>query len=115
MRRDVSLVTLLILLITAGTAFGQPASSTFNKAEFAARRAKVFEKIGDGIALVLANEEHPHSVKYREAPYFFYLTGIEEPGAILILIGKKKIALVAAMKKPEWKVNAEGPGIRDIP
>ena len=103
----VGLTIFLPLLI-----LGQP---DFNKSEFAARRAKVFEKIGDGIAIVFANEAHPHAVKYREAPDFFYLTGIEEPGALLILIGKEKQAFVAAPKKPEWKVRSEGPGIRDIP
>lgn len=89
------------------------AQAAFNKEEFAARRAKVFEKIGDGIALVFANNEHPHAVKYREAPDFFYLTGIEEPGAVLLLYGKTKRAIIAAMKKPEWKVESEGPGIMD--
>ena len=103
------------LILTVSLLPGVVASQTdFNKAEFAARRAKVFEKIGDGIAVVFANEEHPHSVRYREAPDFFYLTGIEEPGAVLLLNGKEKQAFVAAHKKPEWKVRSEGPGIRDI-
>src|SRR5689334_15983254 len=86
----------------------------FDKAEFAARRAKVFEKIGDGMAIILANEEHPHAVRYREAPDFFYLTGIEEPGAVLLLDGKEKTAIIAAAKKPEWKLQSEGPGLRDM-
>lgn len=111
MKRPRIFITLLTILITAAVGHTQPA---FNKAEFAARRAKVFEKIGDGIAIIFANEEHPHAVKYREAPDFFYLTGIEEPGAILLLIGKEKVATIAAHKKPGWKVNMEGPGIRDI-
>jgi len=106
-------VAVLVLAITllSAVAFSQ---TEFNKAEFAARRAKVFEKIGDGNAIIFANPEHPYAVRYREAPDFFYLTGIEEPGALLILIGKQKLAYVAAPKKPEWKVRAEGPGIRDI-
>jgi len=90
------------------------AQQPFDKAEFAARRAKVFEKIGDSIAIVFANAEHPYAVKYREAPDFYYLTGIEEPGAVLILFGKDKVAVIAAAKKPEWKVRSEGPGLRDI-
>lgn len=101
---------LLLLLCTLAALSQQP----FDKAEFAARRAKVFEKIGDSVAIVFANEEHPHAVKYREAPDFFYLTGVEEPGAILILDGKEKNAIVAAVKKPDWKVRSEGPGLRDI-
>ena len=101
----------LAIVLLASIAVSQP---EFNKAEFAARRAKVFEKIGDGMAVVFANEAHPHAVRYREAPDFFYLTGIEEPGALLILLGKQKQVLIAAPKKPEWKLRSEGPGIRDI-
>lgn len=107
---QVAVVGLAIALF-AGIAVSQ---TEFNKAEFAARRAKVFEKIGEGNAIIFANEEHPHAVRYRESPDFFYLTGIEEPGALLILIGKEKQAIVAARKKPEWKLRSEGPGIRDI-
>lgn len=99
------------LLLFSLTAVPQ---TSFDKAEFAARRAKVFEKIGDSVAIVFANEEHPHAVKYREAPDFFYLTGIEEPGALLLLDGKEKRAIIAATKKPDWKVRSEGPGLRDL-
>lgn len=110
-RARLSFVALLTALFVCLPTYGQE----FNKAEFAARRAKVFEKIGDSNAIVFANEEHPHAVRYREAPDFFYLTGIEEPGAVLVMIGRNKQAIIAAPKKPEWKLRSEGPGIRDIP
>jgi Xaa-Pro aminopeptidase len=107
---------ILFLILTVAVLSGLAASQTeFNKAEFAARRAKVFEKIGDGTAILLANEEHPHAVKYREAPDFFYLTGVEEPGSVLILNGRTKQAVIAAPKKSDSKIRSEGPGIRDVP
>ena len=109
--RAIALFVLIAIFGLSLAAAGQP---PFDKAEFAARRAKVFEKIGDSVALVFANEEHPHAVKYREAPDFYYLTGIEEPGAVLALNGKTKRTFVAAPKKPLWKLRSEGPGIRDI-
>lgn len=87
---------------------------TFNKAEFAARRAKVFEKIGDGVAVVFANETHRFAVKYRESPDFYYLTGIEEPNAILVLVGKTKRTVIFANRSDEWRQGVEGPGIFDM-
>ena len=105
----------LIVSVTLVLSLSVPGQTPFNQAEFAARRAKVFEKIGDGAAVIFANEEHVHAVKYREAPDFFYLTGIEEPSAVLLLLGKTKQAILAAPKKPEWKLRSEGPGIRDVP
>lgn len=83
----------------------------FNKEEFAARRAKLFEQIADGVAVVFADEQHVHAVKFRQSPDFFYLTGVEEPGAVLLLDGKTKQAILYAHKRPDWKVNVEGPGI----
>jgi Xaa-Pro aminopeptidase len=111
--RSLGLILTLSLLMV-GLQLVASGQQPFDKAEFAARRSKVFEKIGDGIAIVFANEAHPHAVRYRESPDFFYLTGIEEPGALLVLLGKEKQALVAAPKKAEWKLRSEGPGIRDI-
>ena len=104
-----------IVSIALALSLSVSGQTQFDKAEFAARRAKVFEKIGDGAAIVFANEEHVHAVKYREAPDFYYLTGIEEPSAVLLLLGKTKQVILAAPKKPEWKLRSEGPGIHDIP
>lgn len=66
------------------------AAQTFDKAEFAARRAKLFGQIADGVAVVFAADAHVHAVKFRQAPDFYYLTGIEEPGAMLLLSGPDK-------------------------
>lgn len=110
--RRFTVISLLILSLSCTKlVYSQ---ENFNKNEFAARRAKVFDKIGESTALIFANEEHPHAVKYRESPDFFYLTGVEEPGAVLILLGTRKMAFLLAPKKPEWKIKSEGPGILDI-
>ena len=77
-RKKYFTLVLLTVCLTAVTGFSQP---PFNKAEFAARRAKVFEKIGDSVAVVLANPRALYPLKFRQAPDFFYLTGIEEPEA----------------------------------
>lgn len=88
-----------------------PAQAPFNKDEFAARRAKLFEQIADGVAVLFADEQHVHAVKFRQSPDFYYLTGVEEPGAILLLVGPAKQSFLFAHKKPDWKVSVEGPGI----
>lgn len=88
-----------------------PAQAPFDKAEFAARRAKILEQMADGVGVVFADEQHVHAVKFRQSPDFFYLTGVEEPGALLLLVGPQKRAFLFAHKRPEWKVNVEGPGV----
>src|SRR3712207_6447022 len=85
---------LAIALVISLFPLAAAAQENFNKGEFAARRAKVFEKIGDGAAIVFANEKHRYPLKFRQSPDFFYLTGIEEPDAILVLVGARKQAFV---------------------
>ena len=77
------------------------AAQTFDKAEFAARRAKLLEKIPDGIAIVLGGIEHPYPIRFRQSPDFYYLTGLEEPGAVLVLNGVTKNAAVFAVKRQD--------------
>jgi Xaa-Pro aminopeptidase len=85
----------------------------FDKAEFASRRAKVFEKIGDGVAVVFANEKHRYPLRFRQSPDFYYLTGITEPDAILVMVGKTKRTLIFANRSEPWNAAVEGPGIFD--
>ena len=92
----------IILTLLLG-AFAASAQENFNRAEFAARRAKVFEKIGDGTAIVFANEKHRYAVKFRQSPDFYYLTGIEEPDAILVLSGAQKRSFVFARRRAPWQ------------
>ena len=104
--------TLLLLLLLAPTLAAQ---ERFDKAEFAARRARLLEKIPDGIAIVLAATEHPYPVRFRQSPDFYYLTGLEEPGAVLVLNGVTKNAAVFALKRPQLGFPGYPPQLRDVP
>ena len=103
--------TPLFLLVFAVSAFAQ---QPFNKAEFAARRAKLFEKISDGIAVVFAAKGQHYPVKFRQAPDFYYLTGVEEPGAVLVMSGPSKSTILFVPKRSEPQIRADGPGIWQI-
>ncbi|HUR93248.1 MAG TPA: Xaa-Pro peptidase family protein [Gemmatimonadales bacterium] len=89
------------------------AQDTFDKAEFAARRDRLMERIGDGIAVVLGEEEHVYPVRFRQSPDLFYLTGLEEPGLVLILNGVSKKATLFAVKRPKFGPPAPTPDLRD--
>jgi Xaa-Pro aminopeptidase len=102
------IITTLILFALAAPAFAQ---RPFNKAEFAARRAKLFEKIPDGIAIIFAARGQHYPVKFRQSPDFYYLTGIEEPGAVLVMLGPTKASFLFAPKRSDPQIRADGPGI----
>jgi Xaa-Pro aminopeptidase len=102
------LLTLLALVALSVTTFAQ---QPFNKAEFVARRARLFDKISDGVAVVFAARGQFYPVKFRQSPDFYYLTGIEEPGAVLVMIGPTKAAFLFAPRRSEPQIRAEGPGL----
>src|SRR5919204_3027971 len=62
----------------------------FPPEEFAARRAKVVERIGDAIAILQGATERPGEQPFRQNNHFFYLTGVVEPRAIVAIDGRTK-------------------------
>ena len=102
------LTAILVVLVSTVSAFAQ---QPFNKNEFVARRAKLFEKIPDGLAVIFAAKSQVYPVKFRQSPDFYYLTGIEEPGAVLVMIGSNKTSFLFVPKRSEPQLRADGPGI----
>jgi Xaa-Pro aminopeptidase len=106
------LAIISLILVTASlTAFAQ---QPFDKSEFAARRARLFEKIPDGVAIIFAAKGQIYPVKFRQSPDFYYLTGIEEEDAVLVMIGPKRQTFIFARQRPQGRVNVEGPGIFQV-
>jgi len=62
---------------------------------------KLYEKIPEGMAVVFAAREQLYPLKFRQAPDFYYLTGIEEAGAILVMMGPTKRTFLFAARRSE--------------
>ncbi|HWB42319.1 MAG TPA: Xaa-Pro peptidase family protein [Gemmatimonadales bacterium] len=103
-------LALLFLLLVPSAAAGQD----FDQAEFAARRARLIERIPDGVAVILGATEHDHPTRFRQSPDFYYLTGLKEPGTVLVLNGVTKNAAVFAVKRPEFGGPSATPRLRDV-
>jgi Xaa-Pro aminopeptidase len=103
-------LALLVVLLLPSTVTAQ----SFDKAEFAGRRAKLLEKIPDGIAVIVGDIEHPYPLRFRQSPDFYYLTGLEEAGTVLVLNGVTKNAAVFAVKRPEFGGPSVTPRLRDM-
>jgi Xaa-Pro aminopeptidase len=78
------------------------AQTAVDTAEFGARRARLLAMVPDGIAVILGGQEHPYPVRFRQSPDFFYLTGIEEPGTVLVLNGVNRNITVFAVKRLQF-------------
>src|SRR5450631_2560871 len=79
----------LVGLVLALPSAAQPVfTEVFPPDEYAARRARVMAKIGDGVAIIQGTTERPGEQPLRQANQFFYLSGVVEPRAILAIDGR---------------------------
>ncbi len=75
-------------------AFGLPAHAEgpllFDKAEYAARRARLMEKIPDGAAILLGATPATGYGEFVQNNDFMYFSGVEIPNAVLVVDGRTK-------------------------
>jgi len=84
-------------------------TTAMSKEEFAARRARVMEQIGDGIVVMQGATETAAYEKFRQSVQFYYLTGVETPRAILTIDGKSKTTTLYLNPTSERMERSEGP------
>jgi Xaa-Pro aminopeptidase len=82
-------------VLAAGSAapLAQPVfrgSEIFPAEEYAARRARVMAGIGDGAAIVLGATEPPGEMPFRQNSQAFYVSGVVEPRAVVVMDGRTK-------------------------
>lgn len=107
-------VSVRCLFITLALVISVSAQQPFNKSEFEGRRGRLFEKIGDGVAVIFAAKGQHYPVKFRQSPDFYYLTGVEEAGAVLVMVGPNKSSILFAPRRAPEMIRAEGPGIWQV-
>ena len=89
-----------------------PGIAIFPPDEFVARRAKVIEQIGDGVAIVLGTTEPLGELPFRQNCQFFYLTGVTVPRASVIIDGRAKTTTVFLQPRTERQDTSQyGPGM----
>ena len=107
------LALLVLVAAMAGTIAAHGQAPLFTDSvppeEFAARRAKVFAAIGDGVAVLEGSTEYPAYVRFRQNDQFFYLTGVEVPRALVLLDGRTKQTALFVAPRNERLERSEGP------
>ena len=81
-------VMFAVRLVVAQPVFTGP--EIFPLDEFAARRARVMDVVGHALVIVQGTTERPGEQPLRQSNQFFYLTGIVEPRAILVIDGASR-------------------------
>jgi Xaa-Pro aminopeptidase len=84
-------------------------TTDFPPAEFAARRSKVYDAIGEGgLALVQGAASPAGYVRFRQTNEFYYLCGVESPHAYLLLHGGQRAAALYLPHRNEARERSEG-------
>src|SRR5256885_658445 len=80
--------------------------------EYAARRARVLAKIGEGVAILQGTTERPGEQPLRQSNQFFYLCGVVEPRAMLLIDGRSKKTTLYLQPRNERRLTVMfGPGL----
>ena len=109
MKRNL-LVSCLLAVVFVDVSAQPPLFSTaLPKEEFAARRAKVLQKIGDGVAVLQGATETSAYEKFRQSNQFYYLTGVTTPRAILAIDGRAKTSTLYLPPNNPQMERSEGP------
>ena len=87
--RLLSLLGMGILLVGSSVL-----AAVFPSQEYASRRARLMEKIPDGVAIVLGAKTRVGYNEYYQNNDFTYFTGVEVPDAILIVDGVHKESIL---------------------
>ena len=81
----------LALLFAASPVRAQQGfTDAFPPGEFATRRAAVIAQIGDGVGILQSTTERRGESPLRQSNQFFYLTGVTEPRAFVVIDGRSR-------------------------
>jgi Xaa-Pro aminopeptidase len=109
------LVASLVVIALAAVPLAQPVfrgDEIFPPDEFAARRAKLLESIGDSVAIVLGTPGPQGEIAFRQNSQFFYLTGVAEPRASVVIDGRtKQTTLYLQPKNDRRDASMFGPAL----
>jgi Xaa-Pro aminopeptidase len=87
--RAVFLCVLAVLLYFSPS-FAQ--RTGYSKEEFIRRRAALMEKAGDGMIILFGETMPLPGAHFHQDNDFYYLTGVEDPGAVLLLVPRTREA-----------------------
>lgn len=82
--------------------------------EFERRRHAVMEQMKDGVLLMFARQVEPEAEHYREDNDFYYLTGVADPGAVLLMDAKSGRTILFEPAQAARKKQVYGPNVLSL-
>lgn len=82
---------------------------------FAARRADLAKQLKTGYAILFARNEIPESTHYREDNDFYYFTGLQDPGAVMLMDVEKGTTAIFEPAQAGRTAQVYGPNLLSLP
>ena len=112
MKKVTSIWILVFYLLILSPAFAQEKhyyQKDFSISDFAGRRAKIFDAIGNNaIAVIQGAGGLAGFTVFRQSNSFYYLSGVESAHAYLLLNGKNRKSTLYLPHRDEGRENGEG-------
>ena len=105
MNRFASLLVLAVLASSPGEAQSR-LQTDFSTEDFQARRERIFDVIGDNLAIIQGAEDVQGFVIFRQSNTFYYLSGLVIPTAYMVMDGQRReTTLYLTHRDPIQEVN----------
>ena len=112
-RRRVALVCGLLVALAAAPLSAQ--RTDFGREEFSGRRAALMDRVKDGAVILFGDAAAPAGSHFRQDNDFFYFTGNEDLGAILVLVPVSHAAYLFLPQQTAREKMMGGPNLLDDP
>jgi Xaa-Pro aminopeptidase len=99
-------IAMLFFMVLPGLSFSQRAG--FSKAEMSGRRKALMERVADGMVILFGDCMPVPGGHFRQDNDFYYFTGIEDTGAILLMAPKTKESFLFLPRQTPREMMVEG-------
>jgi Xaa-Pro aminopeptidase len=113
--RTTALPTVVLL---AGLALPQLLTAQrtgYTPEEFVRRRAALMAEVKDGAIILFGDPSLPAGTHFRQDNDFFYLTGNEDLGGVLVMLPASRSAVLFLPKRSAREIQYDGPGLLEDP
>jgi Xaa-Pro aminopeptidase len=81
---------------------------------FAARRAELAKQVKTGWVVLFARNEIPEATHYREDNDFYYFTGLQDPGAVMVMDVEKGVTYILEPQQLPRTAKTYGPNLLSL-
>lgn len=87
----------------------------YTREEFVRRRAALMAEVKDGAIVLFGDASLPAGTHFRQDNDFFYFTGNEDLGGVLVMLPASRSATLFLPKRSAREIQYDGPGLLEDP